>query len=292
MKAVKNILHFDGLYGDDQSKYSAEYIFLELISTRSQSFDWVVKPHLHSSLFQVFMLEKGKVTFQSSNDTVEMTSPCIIFVPPTQVHGLEYTPDVEGYILTVSASIIDDIFKTSLEIYSFFDKINIASRLDEENIFSKIKNLIKELENELFSDEPERSILIKSLLTQYFIQLYRICDKNENKDVNNRYLGYFRKFQKAIKSSDYTKTIPQYASELNITLAHLNRICKSIVGKSAIEIVHQHINTEAQKYLIHTSYSVSEIAYQLNFEYPNYFSRFFKKYNGVSPQEYRMHDRS
>jgi AraC family transcriptional activator of pobA len=151
--------------------------------------------------------------------------------------------------------------------------------------------LILELESELFSDEPERSILIKSLLIQFFILLYRISGRIENKDTNSRYLDYFRRFQKAIKSSDYNKSIPQYASELNITLAHLNRICKSIAGKSAIEIVHNHVNAEAQKYLIHTTYSISEIAYLLKFEYPNYFARFFRKYNGVSPQEYRTRDR-
>ena len=49
------------------------------------------------------------------------------------------------------------------------------------------------------------------------------------------------------------------------------------------ELVHQHLIQEAQKYLLHTSYSISEIAYLLEFEYPNYFAKLFKKHIGLSP---------
>lgn len=104
-------------------------------------------------------------------------------------------------------------------------------------------------------------------------------------------LSYFRKFQQSIRASEYTKSIPEFAEELHITPVHLNRICKAVAGKSAIELVHQNIIAEAQKYLLHTSYSISEIAYLLKFEYPNYFAKLFKKYTGFSPNEYRKKDR-
>jgi len=104
-------------------------------------------------------------------------------------------------------------------------------------------------------------------------------------------MNYFRRFQQSIKQSEYPKSIPVFADELNITPVHLNRICKAVSGKSAIELVHQNLINEAQKYLLHTSYSVSEISYLLKFEYPNYFAKLFKKYVGMSPNEYRKHDR-
>ena len=94
-----------------------------------------------------------------------------------------------------------------------------------------------------------------------------------------------------IKNSEYPKSIPDFADELNITPVHLNRICNAVAGKSAIELVHQNLIIEAQKYLLHTSYSVSEIAYLLKFEYPNYFAKLFKKHTGLSPLEFRRQDR-
>ena len=83
------------------------------------------------------------------------------------------------------------------------------------------------------------------------------------------------------------KFINEYARELNITPVHLNRICQATVGKSALRAVHEFLFLEAEKYLKYTKYSVSEIAYRLNFEDAAYFSRFFSKYAGVSPKQYR-----
>ena len=47
MRDPSTILNFDGLYGDDYGTYSSEYIFLELIATRRETFDLNNKPHIH-----------------------------------------------------------------------------------------------------------------------------------------------------------------------------------------------------------------------------------------------------
>jgi AraC family transcriptional regulator, transcriptional activator of pobA len=84
-----------------------------------------------------------------------------------------------------------------------------------------------------------------------------------------------------------SKSIEEYAKELNITAVHLNRICQSIVQKSALQIVQDYLINEAKKYLLNTSYSVSEVSYFLNFKDPAYFTRLFKKQTGVSPSDFR-----
>ncbi len=66
MREPSPILNFDGLYGDDYGTYSSEYIFLELIATRSETFDWNIKTHIHSHLFQVFIVKKGAFLFKEA----------------------------------------------------------------------------------------------------------------------------------------------------------------------------------------------------------------------------------
>jgi AraC family transcriptional activator of pobA len=119
--------------------------------------------------------------------------------------------------------------------------------------------------------------------------LYRILKLKEEENIKHETatLKYFRQFQKNIKTAEYDKTIPAYAQDLGITPVHLNRVCQAVVGKTALELVQAHWIREAQKYLRYTSYSVSEIAYLLKFEYPNYFAKLFKKHTGLSPSEYR-----
>jgi AraC family transcriptional activator of pobA len=289
--AQKNITNYDGLYGDTSAQYSSEYIFLELIETRSLNFDWVIHPHIHTNLFQVFIVENGEVNFQEITQQHQVKAPCVLLIPPTQLHGLVYTPDVRGYILTVSSSIIEDIFKTFSDTFKLFTQTHILTHFNEEISFETIKYIIQEIQKELFSEQAERSIMLRAYLIQFFVCFYRMSRQGEEINNNNISMTYFRKFQQSIKRSDYPKSIPAFADELNITAVHLNRICKAMAGKSAIELVHQNLIGEAQKYLLHTSYSISEISFLLKFEYPNYFAKLFKKYVGIAPNEYRKQDR-
>lgn len=290
MKQEKNILNFDGLYGDDFGRYSSEYIFLELIATRSQLFNWTIKPHLHSQLFQVFIISKGSLLFQEAIEEHKLQAPCIVLIPPTKLHGLVYNPDIEGQILTLSESIVEEIFKTSSSLWKTFEDIRILSYF-EENTFDKIQQNLAHIEFELFSESPERFLMLRAYLTTFFICLHRLTKQEEAQKSDSLMMNYFRRFQINIKNSEYPKSIPDFADELNITPVHLNRICNAVAGKSAIELVHQNLISEAQKYLLHTSYSVSEIAYLLKFEYPNYFAKLFKKHTGLSPLEFRRQDR-
>lgn len=286
----KTVLNFDGLYGDDYGRYSSEYIFLEHIATRSQLFNWIIKPHIHLQLFQVFIIKKGSVLFQEALAESQINAPCILLIPPTKLHGLVYSPDVEGQILTLSESIVDEIFKTSQSLWKTFEDIRILSHF-EENSFDKIQQTLAHIEFELFGENPERFLMLRAYLTTFFICLHRLTKQEEAQRSDSLMMNYFRRFQMNIKNSKYPKSIPDFADELNITPVHLNRICNAVAGKSAIELVHQNLISEAQKYLLHTSYSVSEIAYLLKFEYPNYFAKLFKKHTGLSPLEFRRQDR-
>lgn len=285
------IASFDGLYGDHEGKYSSEYIFLELIATRSQMFDWNIKPHVHSHLFQVFIIENGSLEFTNISTKVILKAPCVIVIPPTLLHGLVYSPDVEGQILSLSDNLMNDIFKTSSTFWDSCEKISIMEKFEEKNSFEKLLSILKNIEEELFSEQKERIVMLKALLCHFFVKLHRMCDLDNAAHKDSVLAIYFRNFQKNIKNAALNKSVPEFAKELNISAVHLNRICQVMAGKSAIEIIRHNTIIEAQKYLLHTSYSISEISYLLHFEYPNYFAKMFKKYVGLTPVEYRRLDR-
>ena len=122
-----------------------------------------------------------------------------------------------------------------------------------------------------------------------YLKLYRLLDNNRSA-ITKQGLNenYYQNFQKSFKNHPpFTRTISDYAAELNITAVHLNRVCHMVTGKSYSWILQEHAIIEAKKLLIFTSYSMSEIAYLLNFSDPAYFSRLFRKHLGITPGEFR-----
>ncbi len=83
------------------------------------------------------------------------------------------------------------------------------------------------------------------------------------------------------------KTPQDYANQLSIHVNSLNRSVKEVTGKPTSNHIANRITNEAKALLKHTEWSVSEIAYALGFQYPNYFNNFFKKNTGATPRTFR-----
>jgi YesN/AraC family two-component response regulator len=77
------------------------------------------------------------------------------------------------------------------------------------------------------------------------------------------------------------------AEKLNLSANYLGDLIKNETGKSALEHIQLHLIEIAKNKMFEKNKSVSQIAYELGFEYPQYFSRLFKKCVGISPNEYR-----
>ncbi len=287
VKMKKKITQFDGLYGDINHKPKHNYIFLELIKTRSEGFDWTIKPHLHTQLYQFFFIESGNATFASSVQSQTIKTPALLIIPPNTLHGFHYSNDVNGKILTISDTVFNWLFPASASLSLEFETLKYLNL--SQVAFKQIQLVLNEINEELFSNKLDKKIMIDSLLRQLFISIYRHIQNTDlsiSKDTNTT-LQHYRKFIQLIKKYDQPKSIPAFAKEIGITTVHLNRICNQICGKSALLIIQEHLIEQSKNYLLHSNHTIAEIAYLLNFEYPNYFARLFKKLNGISPKEYR-----
>ncbi|NML20917.1 AraC family transcriptional regulator [Pseudoflavitalea sp. G-6-1-2] len=83
------------------------------------------------------------------------------------------------------------------------------------------------------------------------------------------------------------KTASDYATHMSIHANHLNRAVKEVTGKTTTEHIAERITKEAKALLKHTRWNISEIAYTLSFDQPAYFTNFFKKQTGESPNHFR-----
>jgi AraC family transcriptional regulator, transcriptional activator of pobA len=84
-------------------------------------------------------------------------------------------------------------------------------------------------------------------------------------------------------------TVNYMASQLHLSSKYLSDLLKQETGKTALELIHLYVVSEAKNLLTAGEQSVAEIAYRLGFENPPYFSRLFKKEVGMSPKEFKHH---
>ena len=83
------------------------------------------------------------------------------------------------------------------------------------------------------------------------------------------------------------RTPADYANRLSIHVNHLNKVVKDTTGKTTSTMIAERIVKECTQYLLHSNFSISEIAYSLGFENIAYFSKFYRKHTGKSPSEIR-----
>jgi AraC-like DNA-binding protein len=144
-------------------------------------------------------------------------------------------------------------------------------------------------------DEFSKSIILSHLdsMLKYAQRFYKrqfidrkplsgITAKKFNEQLNK----YFEKGEANIKG---LPTVNYMASQLHLSSKYLSDLLKQETGKTALELIHFYVISEAKNKLVGGEQSIAEIAYQLGFENPPYFSRLFKKEVGFSPKEFKNH---
>ena len=249
--------------------------------------------------FYKICLTTGKSKIHYSDKTFEQEGTILFFGNPHIPYSWEtISTTYVGYTILFSA----DFFKNSersesLQQSSFFKiggtpvlKITSEQRDFLNTIFQK---MIAEQESDyLYKDELIRNYI--SLIIHESLKMEPSENYEQNKNASSRLTSVFlelleRQFPIETTANPLQlKTAQQYAQHLNVHINYLNRAVKEVTGKSTTAHITERIITEAKALLLHTDWSISEIAYALGFEYPTYFNNFFKKQTGTNPKSFRL----
>ncbi len=129
------------------------------------------------------------------------------------------------------------------------------------------------------------------LLLEY---LYRFYDRQfiTRHKVNNEVV---RKFEKELydyfesgKAADGLPSVAYFADKANLSSGYFGDLIKKELGQSAKDIISNHVISRAKQRLASTTDDISIIAYDLGYQYPQHFTRQFKRMTGMSPKEYRL----
>lgn len=245
----------------------------------------LVFPHRHN-FYHFVLFTKGEGSHTIDFERFEVEPWQIYFMSPGQIHTWEFGENMDGYVVNFHKDLFKDVLLRSdyLMMFPFF------SGLVRDGVFvveEEDRNLVTEILDRILQYRGDVSFIKASLL--YLFQLLnrqRISSFSTESSVYNHTL--LRNFLNLIESNFKSLRLPkEYAALLYITPNHLNALCKELLGQSAGEIIRDRVILEAKRLLVIKDYSVAEIAYELNFNDNSYFTKFFKKAVGVTPEEFR-----
>lgn len=287
---MNDIIRYKGLYGEQQLPFVTDFIHMEPLEERSRVYSWEIQEHFHTDLVQLFIIESGNGVLYSEGEKMILQAPCVVTVPANVLHGFHFEPQITGDVITLSISFFETLLKDRPQIKKESKRLSNFTFEAHSEIVDEILYLKSKIQEELVIEASEKLLAITIYFELLYLQLYREKFRTTANALisNNRNLAYYQQFQDLIRqNSKDLPSIKKFAKAIGITQTHLNRVCQTVAEKSALKVVQDYTLNEAKKYLLNTSYSISEVAYFLNFNDPAYFNRLFKKRVGVTPGEFR-----
>jgi AraC-like DNA-binding protein len=203
--------------------------------------------------------------------------------------GWDVEPTYQGMYLQLSKNIIEEnryLFKTYLE-YGQHEALYLTE--EEVQEISAVFQLMMKYYN---SKERNFNILLSyvnvlvSLVEAFYKRQFSTNPKQYNRIVTDFQQGLKDYYNQPVQQ---LPSVQYFANKLGLTPNYFGDIIKHFTQKSALENIHQFVIKKAKELLEqNTLMNNTEVAYELGFEYPNYFSKFFKKQVNLTPKEYRL----
>lgn len=243
--------------------------------------------HRHDFFF-ILTLKKAKGRHEIDFVEYEVLDNSVFFIRPGQVHQLQLKAGSTGYLVEFNTDFYQHKDKLSNQRLRKASNKNYCEL--ETARFDKLQAILGSMLDEYTAREEGYQDVIKSSLDIFFIEFVRQSPNPKGvPTVTNSYTQErFEEFLELLDEHIAThKQVSQYTDLMNLSPYQLNEITKSSVGKTASELINEHIILEAKRYLLATPNQVKDIADQLGYEDTSYFIRFFKKHIGQSPEAFR-----
>ena len=259
-----------------------DVVHCERVLDRAGLHDWVIAPHRHSHMSQVFYIEHGSAHVMLDGTETRLDSGRYLYVPPQIVHRFEFIRGTEGIVLSLPSPVVSRLGPKATALTSWL------SASQQGVVTGDVAQLIAALAATYTSTGTFRA---QRLVALAHVLLATLAE-NDLADVASEDPRAGRQIQRldALIAKHLTDGWAgrDYAAALHITTGHLNRIVRMATGCSLSAHLETATMTEACRLIAFTRLPMAEIGYRLGFSDPSYFSRRFRVRMGEAPSEYRM----
>ncbi|WP_249671968.1 helix-turn-helix domain-containing protein [Pseudomonas abieticivorans] len=275
------------LYGEGQDWPTPDLLHCETIPKRSRLHHWEIKPHRHADLCQLLYVHQGQAEIEVEGQRRVISDSAIQVVPALFVHGFRFAENIDGYVITLAAPLVNELqhlLGGPSQVFAAPACYPAGADRDYLN------GIVSALQREYANDSAGRDLVLHSLINLIVVwvsrQMTRRTAAGQTAERGRDYLNRFNGLVEAHFRKHWS--VEQLAHEVGISVAHLNNVCRELAGQSALQVIHQRQLLEAKRSLTYTTMTINQVSDSLGFADPAYFSRFFRRLAGVTPKAFRQ----
>lgn len=251
------------------------------------------------SFYVVFLKDEKNCELIYGRQRYDYQKGSVVCLAPGQVIGIEDTGEEfqpKGWALCFDQDLIKGTsLGRNMTEYSFFSyEVNEALHLSEDERAQFVDCLGKiraELDHP--ADRLSKRLITNhiELLLNYCLRFYErqfVTREPINQDILTRFESLLDEyFANGKAKSDGLPSVRYCASEMCLSAGYFGDLVKKETGKSAQAYIQQKVISIAKELILCPQYSITQVAYELGFQYPQHFTRLFKKLTGQTPNEYK-----
>lgn len=268
-----------------------EFEILDLGQILQLKEDMMKVPH-RAQFYHVLWIEKGHGTHYVDFKPVPIEDNSIIFIPFNSVNVYDFDGSYEGKVILFTESFFcknnDDhqFLHSSILFSDLYDTTKMRFQSKGSDLKISINSMEAEYKKSLDSAQYQ---LLHNMLHIFLLQAEReIKQQGFNELKPSVQLDQLLAFKSLLeKQYREEKSVKYYASELHLSEKQLNKATTSILDKTPKQIIDERVLLESKRLLAHSSQSVKEIAYDLGYDEPTNFIKYFKKHVLHTPSEFR-----
>lgn len=225
-----------------------------------------------------------------NTNTVDLEQFPLWFVVPGQVFSWVRDAETKGIHIQFRKEFVLQTVPDLTETFPFLkiteNSVFLMTPEEQLSIETDMARMLSVFEN----PHPYQEKMLEGMLVALLYNCKSVYERFKTKESRlSKKQVLSQKFEQLVdKLYVDSKNVSDYASQLNVTPNYLTTIVKEVTGKTAKDVIQTRLFIESKTMLSFTSLDVAEIAYQLNFQEPTHFTRFFKKYSGTTPNKFRQ----
>ncbi len=243
------------------------------------------------SFYVLLLITQNDCTHNLNFKDYQLKKGTLITLRKDNIHKF-YKSKAKGVLIVFTENfIVNHSNKSEVsKILLLFNEMLASPKIEfNEAEYNEIITLIN-LTREEYSkvNDNYSSNIVRKFVQILVIKLFRIKSKNNAILANSKYLSMFLEFQTLVEKHCFDhKKVSFYTKKMGFTAKTLNNATQSIIQKTAKSLINDIVIIQSKRLIINSQDSLTEISYQVGFDEPTNFFKYFIKYAGISPSQFR-----